>query len=119
MNPVERLRAAIEKLEWLRDHSTPGPWAIDDNDAAIFTFGPTVAGGTIAYVNTDQRTGDRRPYGDASLIETLHRTIDAQLAILRSAVKFLGSVGHHTSSIASPFVDGALALADAILGEES
>ena len=107
MTPAERLQAAIEKLEHQKALSTTGPWeaytvpgtrkeaeyvaiGIGDSEARVVRF----EGG----------------YFDADLIVTLHRTIDAQLAILRAALKA------RTLALYSPMTDPALALADAILG---
>jgi len=85
VNAQETIAAAIEKLERLRDDSTPGPWALDICSPSIWTAGETVLGGTIADINYDQQTGDHHPKEDGELIVTLHRTISAQLAILRQA----------------------------------
>lgn len=97
MTPIERLEAAIEKLE---QHSGE-TWHEDGYDGF----------GTLA-VNASNSGGGRNVAGlmgpgDAHLIVTLHRTIDAQLAILRFAVDGLYDLPEF------------LMLADAILGCDS
>lgn len=73
MSAAETIAAAIEKLESLR--GLDGTWTLQGGNEWIHPIGITVApddGG----VTTRQ----------ADLIVTLHRTIDAQLAILRDAL---------------------------------
>lgn len=73
MNAVERLEAAIAKLETLKAKSTGGEWITDRSGlhsiSEEYTYGSVHVG----------RLEDGE---DESLIVTLHRTIDAQLAIL-------------------------------------
>jgi hypothetical protein len=69
MNAAETIAAAIEKLEAGRTAATSGPWS----SGLVGVYGPE------GYVASD---GDMWP-DDRALIVTLHRTIDAQLAILR------------------------------------
>lgn len=109
MNAVERLQAAIEKLVTLKVESTPGPW-IYGGQGWLF--------GGKRY--TDDELGDlfgELKYLDADgvLIVTLHRTIDAQLAILLFGVKRLTAVQTLTGKHAEAHAH-ELALADAILG---
>ena len=81
MTAVEEIQAAIEKLTAQRDESTPGPWAVDDADkCSVYTID---GGATILQPEDWYPRGDNRPAGNAQLVLTLHRTIDAQLAILR------------------------------------
>ena len=115
MNPVERLQAAVEKLEQLKADSTPGPWSVNVHHNAMHSAEFRAPGPWNGFLLVAAHVND----GDPELIVALHRTIDAQLSLLRHAEKFLGNVGHHTSSIAAPFIDDALALADAILGSVS
>lgn len=79
MTPVERLRAAIDKLETMKQESFDGPWVAHHPFSYSWIEGAPYAGmrSKIA-VQVDEP--------DAELIVTLHRTIDAQLAILRFAV---------------------------------
>jgi len=80
MTGVEEIHAAIEKLTAQRDESTPGPWAVDDADkCSVYTID---GGATILQPEDWYPRGDNRPAGNAQLVVTLHRTIDAQLAIL-------------------------------------
>jgi hypothetical protein len=106
VNPVETIQAAIEKLDTQKRSSTPGPWNLhfaDEFDARVgIDHGsrPTSLTGTML-----------RP--DAELIVTLHRTIDAQLAILRD--------GLHKARFSNPGSGISyrveIILASAILGE--
>ena len=105
---VQRLEAAIAKLERLRDEAFPGTWR-------VLTSG--IERGDHWYVAADDESilsisandgadeGFRRP--TAVLLVTLHRTIDAQLAILRAGLPY-----------GAPLTT-ELALADAILGDNS
>ena len=86
MTPEQRLQAAIEKLEALRGAGTPAPWTTTWGSATV-------------------PAADDLGSGDADLIVTLHRTIDAQLAILYRAL-----------NRNAPERDAAEMLADAILG---
>lgn len=118
MNPVERLQAAIEKLERLRDESDPirpdSAWVTDydvTEDArrilVLDSHNGGYDGSTVAEVTSE---------GRAQLIVTLHRTIDAQLAILWAAQIETTDV---MTAIEKPYWEAALALADAILGASS
>lgn len=117
MTPVERLQAAIEKLESLRAgsqnwrvrlSSEEGPEVVHDfpND----DYGPGT--GTLAWTITAE---------SAINIVTLHRTIEAQLAILRSSAE--RGAAAIEAGVYEPFVWSSehrvLALADAILGGDS
>lgn len=106
MTAVEEIEAAIVELEALKVASTPGPWTAP---AAILglksttIFGTPIDGGHAAYVATAH---------DAELIVTLHRTIDAQLAILRHVADGRGDLGIGTNRY-------VVALARAINGVSS
>ena len=88
MTPVQRLQAAIEKLEALKAEISPGAWTLFGSS----TFGYGIERG---YDADDPSAGTivvaRYEVADAEaeLIITLHRTIDAQLEVLRSAADFL------------------------------
>jgi len=94
---AETIQAAIDKLEAQSAVATRGPWVPqweDEFDARVgidYSSRPTPLTGTM-----------QRP--NAELIVTLHRTIDAQLAILRASAGF--------------DYPAVLDLARAILGEE-
>lgn len=131
MTAAETIAAAIEKLEAQRHASTPGPWIAYDmsddhkgwwwvwQESALPFFGGVLQidhtddfgdGGTP--VGSAERTGNRdgeQERTDAELIVTLHRTIDAQLAILRNQL-VLAERGHGESTL-------NLDLARAILGD--
>ncbi|MDJ0323202.1 hypothetical protein QMG61_05420 [Cryobacterium sp. PH31-AA6] len=84
MNAVEKIEAAIERLEEMKAKSTPGPWAVEEipetGECRLLRefefFGHHVeeitSGGSIRE--------------DADLIVTLHRTVDVQLVILGHAL---------------------------------
>lgn len=117
MNPVERLQAAIEKLETLKAESTEptggrDSWLQGSIRRPFEDDGEVYSGPVEVRVSSDIITHIQAE--DARLIVTLHRTIDAQLAILRSA--FGDSSGSHDEPNAFRL---ALALADAILGGDS
>jgi len=105
MNAVERLRAAIERLEARKATSTQGPWVAEYSGEQGNCVIPADA------QSTREAVAVTRLYyaaGDADLIVTLHRTIDAQIALLR---------GWATPNLARSAPAALLDLADAILGE--
>lgn len=116
---TETIQAAIDKLERLRDESTPKPWHYWTDD---------LNGDVDLWHDQEQRLWignlgqheNARVYRDADLIVTLHRTIDAQLAILRNSYGGAQDVDRYGwSSADSPdAVADALDLARAIIGEE-
>lgn len=124
MNAAETISAAIDALERRRDAAPAGPWAWRDDFGDHGDTGlalTNAAGDEIigAYnwhccsFRDDPTVAD----GAADLIATLHRTIDAQLAILRAELDFVARCGWPTQ----PFPErlAVLALADAILGSDS
>lgn len=115
MTPVERLEAAIKRLEQLRDAATPKPWHAQEDDLTneVDVWHDQEWRSHVANVGV---AGEPRVIADAELVATLHRTIDAQLAILRdSAERYSGRVSADWVPI-SPSAINALALADAVLG---
>ena len=99
MNTVERLQAAIEKLEALRTergYVEDSGWLVEEN--------PDDRGGFL------EPPEPFIPITNDELIVTLHRTIDAQLAILRHDYETC----HRNDWTPDRYV---LPLADAILGE--
>ena len=102
---VERLEAAIAKLEQLKADGTLGPWNVDmipeTGECRVVRFFEFFG----SHLEEVTNGGSIQP--DAELIVTLHRTIDAQLAILRAGLS--DGAPLHTE----------LALADAILGDNS
>ena len=101
MTNATRISAAIEKLERLKAESTEGVWFESNGIMGIETGMEDVVldAGMSTY--------------DADLIVTLHSTIDAQLELLRLALKY----GELDASSGSRFIAGAVKLADAILGK--
>ncbi len=113
MSAVERLQAAIEKLEALKRASDDGPWTIGDES-------PTHA--DLFVVACEGGNGDVTDYidrGNAYLIVTLYRTLDAQLAILRDSAERYSKFPPAREpdwQPKAPSTVNALALADAING---
>lgn len=117
MSPEETIRAAIARLEQQRDASTPGPWE---------AVGGTIDGGPYSSCEVVTSDVDCMSYcyggtgrgiqnrADGALIVTLHRTIDAQLRILREAEYQLGK----DAGFAAREYNLFLPLARAILGED-
>jgi hypothetical protein len=122
VTPLERLTAAIEKLERLKAESTgPNLWLVDPDNPSIVLHpdkaGESWDGKVIADTGTDELGLPVTP-ADARLIVTLHRTIDAQLTILRhAAARAQSKIAHgaRPDPTWSHEFD-ALALADAVLG---
>lgn len=115
MTPIERLQAAIEKLGTLRSQTgyyESHGWLVE-NVTVGFEYDPRE---------------EQAPLTNDDLIVTLHRTIDAQLAILRRAVSLVNAWTDPNGTHGyEPELDGdgssavlfELALADAILGSDS
>lgn len=109
MTPTERLQAAIDKLE---QHTGETWYFASPSDAGLLS--------RQGWIDAINPAGEREVLGlvgpgDAELIVTLHRTIDAQLSLLRHAkdvAAHLRPLSYHELA----FIDDALNLADAILG---
>lgn len=95
MSAAETLQAAIDELEALKAESSPGPWEIEEpgeyfnpkwDDVRVMRAREGNEPDYDRYIIRDgsyaaDAGGFSQP--DAELIVTVHRTIDAQLAILR------------------------------------
>jgi hypothetical protein len=92
MKAVEEIQAAIVKLTAQRDDGSRGPWLIGDEGDYI--TGPHATSGVFDGVGP-WVIGDAINPEDADLIVTLHRTIDAQLAILSRAADLASIFGGH------------------------
>lgn len=154
MNPVEKLQAAIDKLEALKSESTAGRWFFDSpsdesypqSDQSLIAtddiwrvceyfcvFGPnslTSRGESgkpgHEHLNSESvlsgwgydASGIDGSDVDRDLIVTLHRTIDALLAILTHALGYASSrIARGRPAPVWSYEHNAIALADAILGE--
>ena len=131
MNPVEKLQAAIEKLERLRAATEPvrhdSEWVVDYQVGETMRFITVLDshnGGYDGLIVAEQITSEAR----AQLIVTLHRTIDAQLAILRSSIAWFeraeqdwpfAATHPGLAEATQKVLSVELALADAILGGDS
>lgn len=100
MTPVERLEAALAKLDALRG-AVPESGDLEwrEHGRAIIAYDDTVVAADLMVM-------------DQQMILTLHRTIPALLAILRAALDDYERYGKKPSK----FFENDLALADAILG---
>jgi hypothetical protein len=119
MNAAETIAAAIEKLETLKAESTPSPWHhwTDDLTGDVDLWHDQEA---RSYIATLGHSDAPRVNRDADLIVTLHRTIDAQLKILRRDIDI--RVAYIARGVLAQWVEaveraGDLDLARAILGE--
>ena len=75
MSAVDEIQAAIDKLTILQAGSVVGPWEVRDGSIVRDALGlRTIQDVWVADIDEVS--------ADADLIVTLHRTIDAQLAIL-------------------------------------
>lgn len=111
MTPVERLQAAIDRLESMREEAPPGPW-----EQHLSGWSTTLYSGLDSeHPWSAVEVAAAQTRYSAQLIVTLHRTIDAQLAILHLAVEY----GELPNGQGSRFSACARALADAILGGDS
>jgi len=106
MNATEKIQAAIESLSRLHKGCLPG-WehcysvSGGDGDSSI----RSARGGEVI--------ADLVEPHHADLIAALHRTIDAQLAVLRLALEY----GNLPEGSGSRFTHAALTLADALLAD--
>lgn len=123
MTPVERLQAAIDKLERLRDESGSfKQWNGGDFQDVTYEDGHCVGAVgpvTISMWDGSEQNPDDGTWRDSSavlLMQTLHRTIDAQLAILRDVLE-AANIERNWDTLV--YTLNALALADAILGGDS
>lgn len=116
MTPVERLQAAIKKLELERAESFgqgAHPWWVEKQEAnPAFEAEVRARGVPDGFHDGIAMVQDCT---DATLIVTLHRTIDAQLEILREAYRYYRIFGVEAIPITKHGLN-AVALADAILG---
>lgn len=107
MNAAETIAAAIQKLERERRNAAPGDWYVTYEKSRW----PRIWG------NRDENDADavaqtEGGVGNAHLIVTLHRAIDAQLAILQEEVVHVRNTGLPL------WKKSVLDLARAILGED-
>lgn len=116
MNAVETLEAAITKLETLKTNSQGKYWY--RSIGGISAYGAEFGASPESIVFTQD--GERSAYSpqmtslDADLIVTLHRTVDAQLVILREVI----AARHvETNWPTLVYTEAALVLAHAILEE--
>lgn len=103
---IELIRQARERLEQLRDESTQGEWV----GSTIFTglpFAPKIEGYSIRA--SGELVVEGSSLSDSELIVTLHRTLDAQIQILKDASEY---------KFESNIPLGAILVAKAIMGVE-
>lgn len=114
MSAVEQLQEAIDKLEGLKSLSHAGRWIVDPDDPLVVMRPddrhPNGWDGTlIARTVGNPDIADANGIANAELIVTLHRTLDAQIAILRIALRF-------ARITPNAFTDAGYDLALAVLG---
>ena len=112
MTPVERVEAAILRLETLQADSTPGPWKKEESPCMNGAFDVLSVFGYVSYGDVGALENET----DADLIATLHSTVDPMLAILRDTLDLFRDpilifMGREEQVFAAQ-----LALADSILG---
>jgi len=114
MNAAETIKAAIDKLEVLKAKSTPSPWHYwaDDLTGDVDLWHDQEQRSWIATLGIESAP---TVLADAELIVTLHRTIDAQLVLLRWFLAILNTAPGY----GPPNGNGHMALATAILGGDS
>lgn len=127
MTPIQRLQAAIEKLEAMRAACTPGDWDFESmpetGESRIYSEADGFAFMAATTVTFFPVPGGMKP-NDAELIVTLHRTIDAQLEVLHSAWNTIAGTeempeGRDPRVWYGRYAAAGLALADAIPGSDS
>ncbi len=112
---VETIQAAIDRLEGLRATAFHGEWSAFTGGVAHGDHWYVIADNqSIALISANDGSDEEHRGPTANLIVTLHRTIDAQLAILQRTAAY-PNVGLRFE----PVDHAVLALAAAILGEES
>ena len=117
MTAVEEIRAAIEKLTELKNMSTQpveSAYWVQGANRKRYESAREVYTGPEAAGSSDVATCFNRH--DAELIVTLHRTIDAQLAILKEAATQLADA-YGGAQLGPEFYRAEIALARAINGE--
>lgn len=118
MTPVERLQAAIDRLESMREEAPPGPWEHWPSQSS----GRLYSGLDLDHPISAEEVLNAHSKHSTQLVEVLHRTIDAQLKILRNTVRLYGefvALGKESVWLEAIERAGDLALADAILGSDS
>lgn len=117
MNPVEKLQAAIERLEELRADSAPGAWTTYRDEGSLGWYVNSSEHGRVLSTGY---VGNNDSKSHADLIVTLHSTIPALLAILRDIAERYRKFPPASEpgwEPKAPSTVNALALATAILGE--
>jgi hypothetical protein len=114
MSDIEKLEAAIAKLEAERVASAQGEWMMRWT-LGIPTWPTIIVEGAGPVVDTTDHAW--YPPANAELIVTLHRTIDAQLDFLRFARGVAGA--RLTGEQAELIVGFGIEFAEAILGSDS
>lgn len=103
MTAMERMQAAIDKLEALQEAAPPGPWETHPywSDRVLYSgLNLDRLGEEVQVLRAHEATA-------AELVATIERTVTAQLAILRFAVEGLYDLPEFVM------------LANAILGDDS
>ena len=109
MTPIQKVEAAILRLETLKTESTPRPWHdwTDDLTNEVDVWHDQEARCHVANFGV---AGECGVLADAELVSTLHSTIDPMLELLRGAARYMAATGDYAHDV-------VLVLADAILGD--
>ena len=105
MNAASEIQAAIERLTALKDASD-GPWAVRSDQ-----WGHGVAGELVN--RNDEYVVEEGYLPYLMVIEVLHATIDAQMAVMRNFTEVYGE-----SKTPNGYAMSILALARAINGQD-
>lgn len=99
MNAVREIEAAIGALERLKAEVTPGEWFGRTNILGNIRIH---ADGLIA-AEVYGGDGEYEAESNVALIVTLHRTVDAQLAVLEAAIFNIGAdrLGYTHATVAA------------------
>lgn len=111
MTAVERLQAAIEKLESMREEAPPGPWEHWPSQSSRRLY----SGLDLDHPISAEEVLRADSKYSTQLIEVLHRTIDAQLLMLRTVLD-AANIERNWDTLV--YTEATLALADAILAGE-
>lgn len=125
MTPVERLRAAADRLEALDKAASESPWEISEEHGCDFS------GEGYSYITLSMRDTDgdvakwygetTREHADAELILALRPLAPVIAQILRAPIRHVEGLLAEENQVRGieMFAPHALALADLVLGEAS
>lgn len=119
MSPVERLEAAIAKLERIKAESTPGGWEILDGGDRFIAWHDDPASTGFDYIVSEPIEFEREADAERITMLAAGEVLDAQIAILQDAVSLFRDPIPLFAGHEEQILDVQIALADAILGSVS